>query len=43
MMKTNTSVVTQLHNLEAKQILNPLEELKKTTRKLKRSIFNKNT
>ena len=33
--ETNTSVVTQLHNLTANQILNPLEELKKEVENLK--------
>ena len=41
MIETSTSVVTQLHNLEAKQILNPLEELKKLLENLKEAFSTK--
>tara|TARA_R110001606_G_C15378359_1_gene650155 strand:- start:155 stop:445 length:291 start_codon:yes stop_codon:yes gene_type:complete len=42
MNETSTSAVTQLHNLEAKQILNPLEELKNQLENLK-EVFSTKT
>ena len=40
-MSTNTITVTQLHNLEAQQILNPLEELKNQLEDLKQVFLTK--